>query len=174
MVTSKESTEKESLRGALITFEVSTKNDTDKKGLSQDQKENVLLKKVLTSIANALKRDSAKKAASVETIWAIINAQKDHLATYLVTALEHASLTSDLVDFFSSCFAETTSEIATGLTECVYEAIETTCGLRTSTQGFLTTDFVINSMSLASSLKNLAAAKADPKQFINLIKDVLI
>lgn len=137
-------------------------------------KENILLKKVLSGLTTALMRDSDKKATCVTSLWTIVNSQRDKLAAYLGEALEHTSLISDLSDFFQNCFAEASSEQAEQLTECIYEAIETTCGIRTSTQGFLTTDFVINSMSLASVIKNLAAAKSDQSQFVALIKDVLI
>lgn len=46
--------------------------------------------------------------------------------------------------------------------------------MRTSTLGFLSTSFVINSMSFASGISTLAAANANPDRFITFIKDVLM
>ena len=75
----------------------------------------------------------------------------EQIAEYLGSALEKSNLTSEFAKFLDTCFKE--SDVAESLSECIYEAIETTCGICTSIQGYLSTDFVLNSMSLANTVK---------------------
>ena len=77
-------------------------------------------------------------------------------------ALEHASLTEDLGKFFEACFKE--SGDAERLSECIYEAIETCCGIRTSLSGYLGTSFVLNAMNIASVVKGLTANASEDAQ----------
>lgn len=81
----------------------------------------------------------------------------DELATYLGEALEHSELTRDLGNFLTTCFSKSVE--SEDVSECVYDAIETTCGIRTSIKGFLSSQFMINCMSLANIAKNLAMSQ---------------
>jgi len=62
------------------------------------------------------------------------------------------------------------------LSEFVYEAIETTCGIQTSVQGFLSTAFVLNSMNLANVIQNLSTGSNSQaeQRFVQFIKEVLM
>ena len=52
------------------------------------------------------------------------------LASYFGDALESENLTTDFCSFIDTCFKD--SEQGEALSECIYEAIETTFGIRTS------------------------------------------
>lgn len=96
------------------------------------------------------------------------------MATYLGQALEKSNLTNDLRSFLISCFKD--SEFYEQLSELLYEAIETTCGIQTSIQGYLSTAFVLNCMTLANVIESLSS-KSDEnseKRFVQFIKDVLM
>ena len=79
----------------------------------------------------------------------------DELATYLCKMLESSSMMGDLQTFFCNL---TASEHIAQLTEFLYEAIETTCGIKTSIQGYLSSSFVLNCMNLAS-VKSLGGSR---------------
>ena len=60
--------------------------------------------------------------------------------------------------------------------EFVYEAMEAACGVKVSMEGSLDTTFVINCLTLASSLKGPSNVGLDSKnnRFIQFIKEVLL
>ena len=106
-----------------------------------------------------------------------MNSLTDALATYLGDALEHPNLATEFGSFLSNCFAD--SSECERVSECVYEAIETTCGIRTSIKGYLSSQFIINCMSLANVAKSLSSSAEDKdnvseKRFIQFIKEVLM
>ena len=65
----------------------------------------------------------------------------------------------DFGNFLSTCFAD--SAECEKVSECIYEVIETACGIRTSIKGYLNSQFVINCMSLTNFAKNLSATTAN-------------
>ena len=137
--------------------------------------ENPILKRVLSAFTSATKSNFGKKWKSVQTTWSALSSLVDMLATYLGEALEHSNLAKDFGNFLFSCFAE--SAECEKVSECIYEIIETTCGIRTSIKGYLNCHFVINCMSLANVAKNLSATAEDGKaeqRFIQFIKEVLM
>lgn len=137
--------------------------------------ENPILKKILMALASSVKQQVGKKGKSVGIIWQALASLSDTLATYLGDALERSNLAQDFGSFLESCFKE--SGQAEDLSECIYEAIETTCGIRTSVKGFLSCQFVINCMSLANMVKNLVINNLEAKaeqRFIQFIKEVLM
>ena len=58
----------------------------------------------------------------------------------------------------------------------MYEALETACGVKVSMNGSLDTIFVINCLTLASSLKGPSNLGMDSKnaRFIQFVKEVLL
>ncbi len=75
------------------------------------------------------------------------------MAGYLGHALESTKLTEDLIKLISATF-DGSSQVV-DLTEFINEAIETTCGIRTSMQGYLSTAFILNAMRLSEAVHKL-------------------
>ncbi len=121
--------------------------------------------RILTACTSAIHHSDASDAVSqiVDRLWSVLSELSTELATYLGKALESANLTLDISTFLDSCFKLEKVSNATkeALSEFVYEAIETTCGIQTSVQGYLSTAFVLNSMNLASVVKNLSSGSND-------------
>lgn len=102
---------------------------------------------------------------------------------------KEGNLINDLQILCIECFKE--SEYEDQLSELLYEAIETTCGIKTSMQGYLSSAFVLNCMNLANSVKSIkfdeitrrndfvkdVNTKDESKteeRFVQFIKDVLM
>ena len=92
----------------------------------------------------------------------------DGLAVYLETALQHQQISQELCSFFESIMFKTDMAKNSQLVEFVHEAMETACGVKASLEGSLDTKYVINCLTLASTLQGPSdiASEVENARFI--------
>ena len=106
----------------------------------------------------------------------------DNFAVYLAESLSQQKISTEICNFIEILLQapiekkEEIDESSQLLTEFVYEALETACGVKVSMEGSLDNVFVINCLTLASSLKGQNNLGMDSKntRFIQFVKEVLL